>query len=168
MCANARTYNEPGSWVAEDADALQAGMDQAWNEKVYNTGVPGSEQLAEASKPVQAAQVLGAAAQYAVPFQQPPVAAQPPPQPQPQPQQMMRVPLGQNPGQMPNSGMQHAMYQAPADYGGVDPGAFIADPMYYQQQAFNQQQQQQAAYEQQQQQQMYQTYSADPYAQQPE
>ncbi|TIB70030.1 hypothetical protein E3P77_00048 [Wallemia ichthyophaga] len=182
MCANANTYNEPGSWVAEDADALQAGMDQAWNEKVYNTGVPGSEMPAEALEPVQAAQVLGAAAQYAVPIQQQ-QAAQPPlqaqaqmqaqPQPQPQPQHMMGVPLGQNSGQMPNTDMPHATYRAPAGYGGVDAGAFIADPMYYQQQAFNQQQQQQqqqqqAVYEQEEQEQMYQTYTADPYAPQTE
>lgn len=36
--------------------------------------------------------------------------------------------LEQNQGQVPNAGMRHAMFQAPAGCGGVDAGAFIADP----------------------------------------
>ncbi|EIM23270.1 hypothetical protein E3Q22_00227 [Wallemia mellicola] len=167
MFANARTYNEPGSWVVEDADAIQAGMDQAWNEKVLGTGVAGSELPAEATGPPQPDQILGPAALQAV--AQPMVQHQVPQPPQPQ-NQMVNIPqMQQQPQihqQMPQPAMQAApMYQQPS-YGAVDPNAFIADPMYYQQQAYDQQQQQQAAFEQQQQQQMYQSYG-DPYGQQP-
>lgn len=43
MCQNARVYNEPGSFIVQDADAIQNEMDKAWNEKVLGTGVPGAE-----------------------------------------------------------------------------------------------------------------------------
>ncbi|TIB28894.1 hypothetical protein E3P86_03781 [Wallemia ichthyophaga] len=117
MCAIANTYNEPGSWVVENSDALQAGLGQAWNEKVYNTGV------------------LGAAVQNTVPIQQQQAAqphlqpqAQMETKPQPQPQYMIDVRHRQNQGRAPNAGMQHALCQAPTGYGGVDPGTFIANP----------------------------------------
>ncbi|TIA73828.1 hypothetical protein E3P77_00763 [Wallemia ichthyophaga] len=115
MCAIANTYNEPGSWVVENSDALQAGLGQAWNEK--------------------AAQVLGAAVQNTVPIQQQQAAqphlqpqAQMETKPQPQPQYMIDVRHRQNQGRAPNAGMQHALCQAPTGYGGVDPGTFIANP----------------------------------------
>ncbi|TIB64947.1 hypothetical protein E3P78_00895 [Wallemia ichthyophaga] len=112
MCAIANTYNEPGSWVVENSDALQAGLGQAWNEKV-----------------------LGAAVQNTVPIQQQQAAqphlqpqAQMETKPQPQAQYMIDVRHRQNQGRAPNAGMQHALCQAPTGYGGVDPGTFIANP----------------------------------------
>jgi ATP-dependent helicase STH1/SNF2 len=42
MFNNARTYNQEGSWVYQDADEMQKVFDAAFNKSIVGSGLPGA------------------------------------------------------------------------------------------------------------------------------
>ena len=42
MFNNARTYNQEGSWVYQDADEMEKVFDAAWTKFIVGSGLPGA------------------------------------------------------------------------------------------------------------------------------
>ena len=51
MFNNARTYNQEGSWVYNDAEEMEKVLEAAFHQQTYNSGLPGAEGTAAAAPP---------------------------------------------------------------------------------------------------------------------